>query len=323
MYQRSFVVLLVVSACATLSHAQSLLSAEALPESTAALDTRLSAFRSELEEQRAAKAVAEQELLGLPALEHQLETTLARDVRALYRLRRGGLLPMADGLESLLGHASRVAHFERMTRRTLARLTESRQGSARLLGEVARLDARIATVEQEVAALEQSAAALVREAAASQAFEASRPASAELAPAAGYGLTIVGAPEQAARRTRFASQRGELALPVTAAATIADVAPPSGEGRALTFATRPGGSVRTVADGRVVSAEAHEGHGVLVIVDHGDRYRTVYGGLESVDVQAGDALSASARLGTASATPIYFEVRRGMRSQDARSWLGL
>ena len=70
-------------------------------------------------------------------------------------------------------------------------------------------------------------------------------------------------------------------------------------------------------------ADRYGSYGQLVILDHGDRYYTVYGGLARMDVQAGDDLSKSARVGSASADPVYFEVRRGTRTQDARIWLGL
>jgi septal ring factor EnvC (AmiA/AmiB activator) len=37
----------------------------------------------------------------------------------------------------------------------------------------------------------------------------------------------------------------------------------------------------------------------------------------------GDEISKSARIGTTGSSGVYFEVRRGRHSQDARSWLGL
>ena len=304
--------------------AQNLLDVSLLGAS--AVEAKLGQERAKLQEQRAELAVVEQQLSALPAQESALETTLTRDVRALYRLRRGGLLPIADGLESLMGHASRVAHFERMTRRTLARLVESRRTGSRLALEVVALGAQIATTEQELATLEQSNAALAREAEVTRALEQGAPQAEEASPRlepSGYGLSLVGASDRAAPIERFAPQRGQLALPLSGAANIGTATNPQGEDTALTFASKPGASVRAVASGRVVMAEPNEGHGILVIVDHGDRYRTIYGGLSSADVQAGDSVSKSARLGAVGSAPLYFEVRRGMRSQDARGWLGL
>jgi len=301
------------------AHAQSALDVSMLTAHD--LDAQLAERRAELETERAEKTAVEQELLALPELEQALEGALERDVRALYRLRRGGLLPMASGLESLMSHASRVAHFERMTRRTLAQLQQSRENTARLSAEVAAIEAKIAMSEERVDELQRQKVSLEREAAVAQAVETPLPP----APVSNdpvYGLTLVG-DSPAPRNARFSRQRGQLALPVSGAAGIQNADTLAGEPLALTFEAKPGASVRAVADGRVVLAEPRDGHGLLVIVDHGDRYRTLYGGLSSSDVQVGDAISKSARIGTAGSQSVYFELRRGQRSEDARSWLGL
>jgi septal ring factor EnvC (AmiA/AmiB activator) len=78
-----------------------------------------------------------------------------------------------------------------------------------------------------------------------------------------------------------------------------------------------------VAAGRVAFADSYGSYGRLVILDHGDRYYTAYGGFAAIDVQVGDEVSKSARLGTADASAVYFEVRKGTKTEDARAWLGL
>jgi septal ring factor EnvC (AmiA/AmiB activator) len=105
--------------------------------------------------------------------------------------------------------------------------------------------------------------------------------------------------------------------------TIQDATRVESEGPGLEFATRPGAAVRAVAAGRVAFADSYGSYGQLVILDHGDRFYTVYGGHASVEVQVGDQVSKSARLGTAGSAPIYFEVRRGTKTENARAWLGL
>jgi len=56
-------------------------------------------------------------------------------------------------------------------------------------------------------------------------------------------------------------------------------------------------------------------------------YFTLYGGLGAVDVQPGDDLSRSARIGSVGGdtfpTALFFEVRRGTRALPPRGWLGL
>jgi len=65
----------------------------------------------------------------------------------------------------------------------------------------------------------------------------------------------------------------------------------------------------------------------MVIIDHGSSFYTVYGGLGSTDVQVGDWIGMSTRIGTLDSAGtdaiLFFEVRRGTRPLDARSWLGL
>jgi murein DD-endopeptidase MepM/ murein hydrolase activator NlpD len=102
----------------------------------------------------------------------------------------------------------------------------------------------------------------------------------------------------------------------------------SREGAAgLEFYGRPGGPVRAAADGRVAFARAYGAYGLMVIIDHGGSFYTVYGGLSATDVQVGDWVGMSTRVGTLDTggpdAILFFEVRRGTRPLDARSWLGL
>ena len=112
-------------------------------------------------------------------------------------------------------------------------------------------------------------------------------------------------------------------MPVAGSSSVENVERPDAEGTALRFLTKSGSNVRAAASGRVSFASQNEVYGLFVIVDHGERFRTVYGGLGSLDVQVGDEISKSARIGTTGSSGVYFEVRRGRHSQDARSWLGL
>ncbi len=64
-----------------------------------------------------------------------------------------------------------------------------------------------------------------------------------------------------------------------------------------------------------------------MILDHGDGYFTVYGGLGNADVRVGDDIGRGAQIGDIGVDPgppeLYFEVRQGTRTLDARTWLGL
>ncbi|MEY4510746.1 MAG: hypothetical protein RLZZ450_2868 [Pseudomonadota bacterium] len=302
--------------------------------SLGSVDAQLREQRAALDEQRSKHGVLAAQLGTVPERRQALESTLTRDVRALYRLQRGGLLPIASGLDALMSHASRVAHFERLTRRTLAELVRARRDASALRQEASELELQIAATEEQVATLEDAKLTLARAAEVEESMEKSAergpPGDLGVVPlsaAAGqpsYGLSFSdGQPPASARAERFSRQRGDLAMPVAGSSSVEDVARPDEDGTALRFQTKSGSSVRAVAAGRVSFASQNQVYGLFVIVDHGERFRTVYGGLGSLDVQVGDDISKSARIGTTGASGVYFEVRRGRHSQDARSWLGL
>jgi murein hydrolase activator len=286
------------------------------------LDGTLSATRETLAEQRLRQETVRSELAELPQNRHELAQILARDVHALYRLRRGGLLPLSGGLDALVGHASRVAHLERMAQRTLHKLEQTNKRIASLAKESVELERALSEGERKLQEIERQKASLAAEAAiakaaAEQEAEMNVRAAAP-APRVTYGLTLVGGEQPS-----FSSQRGLLAMPVSGAANIAPTEPEQdGRLKGLAFEAKPGTSVRAAAGGRVAAVEAGAA-GLTIIVDHGQRYQTVYSGLVSSDIEPGDAVSKSARLGSAGSEPVRFEVRRGTRNQDARSYLGL
>jgi murein hydrolase activator len=328
MSHRLAAIVLAMVACFGIAEAQGALDVALL--SAGALEGKLAERRAALALQRTEREAVTAQLRETPARRQALEQALARDVRALYRLRRGGLLPMASGLDALMSHASRVRHFEHLTQRTLARLSDVRRGQGALEREASELALQIAATEEELQLLEQALARtqepspVPSPAQLGAASDAANTSPLTIPGQLGAGLTFSDPqPAQPETLERFSTQRGALALPLAAAATIETTTRPDGGGTALRLASTSGSSVRAAAAGRVVLSERNDEYGLFVIVDHGSRYRTVYGSLGSVEVQPGDALSKSARIGAAGSAPIYFEVRRGRRSLDARAWLGL
>lgn len=89
----------------------------------------------------------------------------------------------------------------------------------------------------------------------------------------------------------------------------------------------PGGSdVRAVARGRVVYAAFLRGYGMLLILNHGGGWLSMYGNNESLLHGVGDQVEAGQAVGTAAAptgvnTGVYFELRQNNKPVDPRSWL--
>ncbi|MCZ7683294.1 MAG: M23 family metallopeptidase [Sandaracinaceae bacterium] len=121
---------------------------------------------------------------------------------------------------------------------------------------------------------------------------------------------------RASRRFAGASRSRSAAAP-----RLADAQREGGAGLELSAAQGTG--VRSVGAGRVAYAAPHPAYGRLVILDHGDGYYTVYGGLGVLAVQVGQSLTADAPLGSIGGQPLFFQVRRGTRPLPAREWLGI
>ncbi|MBP3983743.1 peptidoglycan DD-metalloendopeptidase family protein [Pseudoxanthomonas helianthi] len=88
-----------------------------------------------------------------------------------------------------------------------------------------------------------------------------------------------------------------------------------------------GTPVTAVADGTVVFAEWMTGYGLILIVDHGNGYMSLYAHNDTLLRNAGDAVKRGdpvARIGSSGGqgTPaLYFELRRNGAPVDPRAWL--
>ena len=88
-----------------------------------------------------------------------------------------------------------------------------------------------------------------------------------------------------------------------------------------------GSTVTAVADGSVVFSEWMTGYGLILIVDHGNGYMSLYAHNDTLLRDAGDRVKrgdALAKVGTSGGqgTPaLYFELRRGGQPVDPSSWL--
>lgn len=139
---------------------------------------------------------------------------------------------------------------------------------------------------------------------------------------------IADVPKQLADDRPFASRRGELPLPVQGRVLRRFGAPVAG---ALTsdgvqFAADEGSAVRAVAPGRVVYADWLRGQGLLLVIDHGGGWMTLYGNAQRLArdvgdwVSAGEVVARAGRSGGAQASGIYFELRRDGQPVDPRGW---
>ncbi|HEV2111750.1 MAG TPA: peptidoglycan DD-metalloendopeptidase family protein [Gammaproteobacteria bacterium] len=128
---------------------------------------------------------------------------------------------------------------------------------------------------------------------------------------------------------RFSGLRGRLLWPVNGRLVSHYGQPRAGghmrwEGDLI--AAPVGTPVRAVSYGRVVYADWMPHFGLLVILDHGDGYLSIYAHNQSIDhqvgdwVQAGETIAALGESGGQEQPALYFELRHGKDTLDPRRW---
>ncbi|HKL63789.1 MAG TPA: peptidoglycan DD-metalloendopeptidase family protein [Woeseiaceae bacterium] len=231
----------------------------------------------------------------------------------LNRVRGENIRQVRDQLEALAAlrrqetaEQERVAELAAEQRAELDRLAASRRERERL---VAAIEAEIAGRGDEVARLRRQEEDLTR-------------LIAELSSILGdYPITS---------EEPFDRLKGRLTWPV-AGRLIQDYGQPRGNGRlrwnGVLIAAPAGREVRAVYHGRIAYADWLPGLGLLVVVDHGDGYLSLYGHNESLLKSAGDwvapgdALATVGQSGGQAVAALYFEIRKGRKPVDPGDWV--
>ena len=260
----------------------------------------------------------------LLALHRYLQADRARRVDSLTRELR----ELAE-VEQRIAERQRELDATRARQRTqLAALQDERKAHARA---VAQLEAKYQDKRSREKALGSNVASLKKllaelRAAAARA-EAERRAAAERArreaartgappprvtPPAGTGLRVggVGWPLSG---NLIAGYGGKL--------------PDGGSSSGLLIGAPAGTTVKAVADGRVVFGDWMNGYGLILIVDHGNGYMSLYARNEALlrdvgdRVKRGDPVATVGNSGTAGPVALYFELRRNGDPVDPGVWL--
>ncbi len=128
----------------------------------------------------------------------------------------------------------------------------------------------------------------------------------------------------------FSEHRGRLTWPV-AGTLVHDFGQPRVGGKlkwnGVVLAAPRGREVRSVYHGRVVFADWLAGMGLLVIVEHGEGYMTLYGYNETILkntgdwVAPGDVIATVGDSGGQAQAGLYFEMRRGTAPVNPGRWV--
>ncbi|HMM65856.1 MAG TPA: peptidoglycan DD-metalloendopeptidase family protein [Dokdonella sp.] len=136
-------------------------------------------------------------------------------------------------------------------------------------------------------------------------------------------------PQQPSGAEPFASLRGRLIMPVSGKVSTR-FGGTDESGRRLSgvlISAASGSEVHAIARGRVAYADWLKGYGMLLILDHGDGYMSLYGYNDSLRKEVGDWVSAGETIATSGASggqksaALYFELRLQGKPINPKGWL--
>jgi septal ring factor EnvC (AmiA/AmiB activator) len=134
-----------------------------------------------------------------------------------------------------------------------------------------------------------------------------------------------------AKQAPFEPLKGKLPWPVQQGRVLARFGQPRAGGsmrwQGMLIGTERGARVRAPFAGRVAYADWLPGMGLMMVVDHGGGYMSLYGHNEELFRKVGDPVAAGDVIGSVGDTgghnqpALYFEVRRGRQPVDPEIWL--
>jgi septal ring factor EnvC (AmiA/AmiB activator) len=134
-----------------------------------------------------------------------------------------------------------------------------------------------------------------------------------------------------AKQAPFEPLKGKLPWPVQQGRVLARFGQPRAGGsmrwQGMLIGTDRGARVRAPFAGRVAYADWLPGMGLMLVVDHGGGYMSLYGHNEELFRKVGDPVAAGDVIGSVGDTgghnqpALYFEVRRGRQPVDPETWL--
>lgn len=135
-------------------------------------------------------------------------------------------------------------------------------------------------------------------------------------------------PDQLDEVKAFAKHRGRLTMPLQGRILVGfgGSLPDGRRSHGWRIAAEAGTPVVAVAHGRVAFSDWLKGYGLIVILDHGDGYMSLYAQNDSLRrdvgewVDAGDVLASVGSSGGQSRPALYFELRRASQPIDPRGW---
>jgi septal ring factor EnvC (AmiA/AmiB activator) len=132
-----------------------------------------------------------------------------------------------------------------------------------------------------------------------------------------------------AQQKPFKSYRGKMSWPVRGRVQNVFGKPRTNskvKWNGVVINAREGSRVRAVARGRVAYADWLRGYGLLIILDHGDGYMSLYGHNQSLAMEVGDwvevdqVIASVGMSGGQKKSALYFEIRKNGRPSNPAKW---
>ncbi|MEQ1802388.1 MAG: peptidoglycan DD-metalloendopeptidase family protein [Gammaproteobacteria bacterium] len=238
---------------------------------------------------------------------------LARSRGELLASIQASLEVLERDLLAVTEQRAALAALEERRRGQLAELDGSRQKRAAV---VAKLDAQVKGQNKQLARARTQAASLER-------------VLRDLERAAARARREAAAPDKAPAEPAKGKPLGKGKWPV-AGQMLADFGQSRAGGQmrwdGVLIAAPAGTEVRTIRAGKVVFADWLPGLGMLLVLDHGGGYLSLYGHNQDLSravgdrVAAGDLLAHVGDTGGQSRPALYYEVRRNGRPVNPRQW---
>jgi septal ring factor EnvC (AmiA/AmiB activator) len=317
-----------------------------------ALDRRVASSAGELAQAEVAVETVNAQIRTLQAEQMQVERDLLarRDqlrllLRSAYAAGQWAPLKLWLDQDRFADATRALGYHQYLKQRQLLQLAELRELAARKLALSTALEeqrgAALAAVElraDKQLALERERAERAAHLAAAQARLQSSQSSLQALSADEAALKrlieqvsnlIADIPKVLPQDQPLARRRGQLPWPVEGSVK-ARYGSAGGDGRplrGLRIAAREGAPVKSVGHGRVAFADWLRGHGLLIIVDHGEGFMSLYAHCETLIktegdwVDTGEQLATVGRSGGASEAALHFELRKGKEAFDPLPWL--
>ncbi|MCQ4321948.1 murein hydrolase activator EnvC family protein [Stutzerimonas stutzeri] len=239
---------------------------------------------------------------------------------------------LAEQQDGLRQRREQLAEVRKERQVTLAKLDKDLSGRDQKLKarkqEQAQLERVLKTIEETLARQAREAEQARQRRLAEAREEQARQQQAGRTPSASAGPIVSSAGGNAGGP--FAKAKGKLPWPVDGRLVARYGTPRGGDARTkwdgVLIGADIGTQVRAVHGGRVVFADWLRGAGLLVILDHGNGYLSLYGHNQSLLRDAGDIVKAGdpiATVGTSGgqeAAALYFAIRQQGRPSDPAQW---